>query len=64
MVEVGRCKVKGGWKPMISVLVVTSGRDSDLVIPQPELKIGKLIELTKLGSWFLKWKEQDYVGLA
>lgn len=53
MVGAGKCEVKDGWRPMVSVQAGTSGRDRGLVIPWQGLKFGKVIEFTKLGFWFL-----------
>lgn len=53
MVGAGKCEVKEGWRLMVSVQAGMSGRDSGLVIPQQELKFGKVAEFTKLGFWFL-----------
>lgn len=49
MVGAGKCGAKERWRLMVSIRAGTSGRDRGLVIPQQELKFGKVIEFTKLG---------------
>lgn len=49
MVGAGKCGAKERWRLMVSIQAGKSGRDRGLVIPQQELKFGKVIEFTKLG---------------